>query len=90
MTTPISPGPEAAPASIVPSPVRYADPPVPEGRFPLGRRRLKDIPRALQRPLECQLQSLRRQGGKSTGEISSRLDLHPDDIEALAATGGRV
>ncbi len=89
MTTPDSPASET-PTVPAAAPELYPDPPSPAGRFPLGRRRLKDIPRALQRPLECQLRSLRRIPGKNAAEISSRLDLHPDDLDALAATGGTV
>ncbi|MES2708077.1 MAG: hypothetical protein V4726_15905 [Verrucomicrobiota bacterium] len=87
MATPDSPASEA---STVPAaaPELYPDPPAPAGRFPLGRRRLKDIPLAIQRPLECHLRSLRRIPGKTAAEISSRLDLHPDDLDALAAIGG--
>ncbi len=79
--TQTTPAPAPATAFV---PVRYSDPPIPEGRFLLSKRRLKDIPRALQRPLECHLQSLRRAGDKSTTEISSRLDLHPELKLAIA------
>lgn len=67
----------------------HPDAPVPQSRREPGKRRLCDITRDKQRPLESQLQSLRRLGRKSTTEISSLLDLHPDDLEALAATAGK-
>lgn len=55
-----------------------------------GTRRLRDLPRDVQRPLECQQYALSRRTGVSRMEVSHRLDLHPDDLEALAATSGQI
>jgi hypothetical protein len=54
-----------------------------------GTRRLRDLPRDLQRPLESRLYHLRRVHHQDDNQISHLLDLHPDDLDALAATHGQ-
>lgn len=55
-----------------------------------GRRRLKDLHPDIRRPLECQLSALRRKPQVTEAEISHKLDLHPDDLDALARTAGQL
>lgn len=57
--------------------------------IPPGNRRLRDIGRDEQRPMESRLYHLRRVHGTSDAQISQILDLHPDDLDALAATYGQ-
>ncbi|MDB6132011.1 MAG: hypothetical protein JWM59_254 [Verrucomicrobiales bacterium] len=83
---PAAGNPEAGTPAV---PAAGSDIPAPAVRLAPGKRRLRDIPRDKQRPLESQLQSLRRAGRSSAAEISSILDLHPDDLDALSAIGGR-
>lgn len=56
--------------------------------FPSGSRRLSDIPRDLQRPLESRLYHLRRVWNLTDEEISHKLDLRREDLDALARTAG--
>ncbi|RYD33544.1 MAG: hypothetical protein EOP86_13150 [Verrucomicrobiaceae bacterium] len=83
---PAAGNPDAGAAAVA---AAVSDVPAREVRLTPGKRRLRDIPRDKQRPLESQLQSLRRAGRRSAAEISSILDLHPDDLDALSAIGGR-
>ena len=55
-----------------------------------GERRLRDLPRDVQRPLESRLYHLRTVHHLTDEEISRKLDLHIDDLPALAATAGQV
>lgn len=64
--------------------------PEPDREWTPGTRRLRDLPRHVSRPLECQQYALSRKHGVSRMEVSHRLDLHPDDLEALAATAGQI
>ena len=54
-----------------------------------GTRRLRDLPREIQRPLEARLYHLRRVHRQEDDQISHLLDLHPDDLAALASTHGQ-
>ena len=58
--------------------------------IPPGTRRLKHIPRDEQRPLEVRLYHLRKVQQLSDVRISAMLNLHPDDLDALAATHGQL
>jgi len=53
-------------------------------------RRLRNLPRAVQRPLESRLYHLRRVYHWSDKRIAKALDLHPADLNALAATAGQL
>ena len=55
-----------------------------------GRRRLRHLPREVQRPLESRLYHLRHVYRHSDLRCSHLLDLHPDDLDDLAATHGEV
>jgi hypothetical protein len=54
-----------------------------------GTRRLRNIGRDEQRPVECRLRSLRHVQQKTDAEASAILNLHIDDLDDLAATHGQ-
>lgn len=58
--------------------------------FQLGTRRLCDLTPDVRRPLECYQASLKRREGMTREMLSSKLDLHIDDLDALAATAGSL
>jgi hypothetical protein len=58
--------------------------------YPPGTRRLRNIPREVQRPLESRLYHLRKVHRYSEARCSHVLDLHPADLDALAATHGEM
>jgi len=58
--------------------------------YPPGTRRLRDLPREVQRPLESRLYHLRKVHRYSEARCSHVLDLHPWDLDALAATHGEM
>lgn len=55
-----------------------------------GTRRLRDLSRDIQRPLESRLYHMRRVNNWTDARISHELDLHPFDLDALAATAGEI
>jgi len=64
--------------------------PEPEKVMEPGKRRLYDLPPDVRRPLESYQYSLKCRGTVSPLEMSHLLDLHPDDLDALAATAGSL
>jgi hypothetical protein len=63
---------------------------LPAETYPDGTRRLRDLPRDVQRPLESRLYHLRKVHRYSEARCSHVLDLHPADLDALAATHGEM
>lgn len=64
-------------------------PPEPKQFLP-GTRRFHDLTPEVRRPLECYMSSLKRKEGMTRDKLSSLLDLHPDDLDALAASAGSI
>ena len=71
---------------------RPVDPPaeVEASLYPPGTRRLRNIPRDVQRPLESRYYHMRHVHRYSGARCSHLLDLHPADLAALAATHGEM
>lgn len=55
-----------------------------------GTRRFHSLSPEVRRPLECYMSSLKRREGMTRDKLSSLLDLHPDDLDALAASAGSI
>lgn len=56
----------------------------------IGTRRFHSLSPEVRRPLECYMSSLKRKEGITRDKLSSLLDLHPDDLDALAASAGSI